>query len=133
VLLKFLSRKNLEQPSQFSQKKLIISLLWMFIAWGGGGLILFTLAQAITPINWSLIPLMIGIWGAAGAVSLTIGIGIQGMGIREVTLGALLSLIMPPITAIVVAIAFRLVLTVGEFLWVAFFAWITKVKGDGHS
>ena len=98
----------------------------MFIAWAGGGLILFALVQAVNPLNWSLLPVMIGTWGAAGAVSLTIGIGIQGLGIREVTLGALLSLVMPTLTAIMIAVAFRLVLTIGEVIWVAFFVWITK-------
>jgi hypothetical protein len=98
----------------------------MFIAWFGGGLILFVLTQAIYPMEFSKLPALVGAWGAAGAVSLTIGIGIQGLGIREITLSALLSLLMPPILAIILAIAFRLVLTAGEFLWVLLFIWLTK-------
>jgi len=126
LVQKILARRGIQQVPQLDQKQTVFSLLWMFIAWAGGGLILFVLVQAVNPLNWSLLPVMIGTWGAAGAVSLTIGIGIQGLGIREVTLGALLSLVMPTLTAIVIAVAFRLVLTIGEVIWVAFFVWITK-------
>jgi glycosyltransferase 2 family protein len=110
----------------YRQKDLVKSLVWMFIAWAGGGLILFVLAQAITPLPWTRLPVFIGIWGAAGAVSLTIGIGIQGFGIREVTLGALLSTFLPPIQAFALAVAFRLILTLGELIWVIFAIWITR-------
>jgi len=126
LLEKILARRGIERVPQLNQKDLVFSLLWMFVAWGGGGLILFVLVQAINPISLSLLPVMIGTWGAAGAVSLSIGIGIQGLGIREITLGALLSLVMPALTAIVLAVAFRLVLTISEVIWVAIFTWITK-------
>ena len=98
----------------------------MFIAWIGGGTLLWILVRGITSIGWELLPTMIGIWGAAGAVSLTIGIGIQGLGLREVTLGAILSTIISPLTSIVVAVAFRLVLVLGEFLWVFLFSILIK-------
>ncbi len=126
LLQKILARRGIQQVPQLDQRQTIFSLLWMFAAWIGGGLILFVLVQAVNPMSLSFLPVMIGTWGAAGAVSLTIGIGIQGLGIREITLGALLSLVMPTLTAIVIAVAFRLVLTLGEILWVVFFIWITK-------
>ena len=122
----FLERRGVDEIPTIHQGKLIATLLVMFIAWAGGGLILFVLAQAIYPLSWSMYPAMIGAWGAAGAVSLTIGIGIQGLGIREITLSAILSLIMPPVIAIILAVVFRLVLTAGEFLWVLLFIWLTK-------
>ena len=122
----FLKRRGVSEIPQINQVSLVITLLLMFFAWAGGGLILFVLSQAIYPLGWSMYPAMIGAWGAAGAVSLTIGIGIQGLGIREITLSAILSLIMPPLIAIIVAISFRLVLTVGELIWVSLFIWLTK-------
>ena len=130
----FLRRRGVSEIPQIHQGYLVITLLVMFIAWAGGGLILFVLSQAIYPLSWSFYPAMIGAWGAAGAVSLTIGIGIQGLGIREITLSAILSLIMPPVIAIILAVVFRLVLTAGEFLWVLLFIWLTKkppVKIEG--
>ncbi|UCD42963.1 MAG: flippase-like domain-containing protein [Chloroflexota bacterium] len=122
----FLQRRGITEIPQIHQGRLIFTLLLMFIAWFGGGLILFVLAQSIYPMGWSMLPAMIGAWGAAGAISLTIGIGIQGLGIREITLGGLLSLLMPPILAIILAILFRLVLTAGEFLWVLLIIWLTR-------
>lgn len=122
----FLQRRGVTDIPNINQGYLILTLLAMFIAWAGGGLILFALAQAIYPLSWSFYPAMIGAWGAAGAVSLTIGIGIQGFGIREITLGAILSLIMPPVLAIILTIVFRLVLTAGEFLWIMLLIWLTK-------
>jgi hypothetical protein len=117
---------KLDQPIQFQRSKLIVSLCWMFIAWAGGGILLWILVRGITFIGWELLPTMIGIWGAAGAVSLSLGIGIQGLGLREVTLGAILSKIMPTLIAIVIAVTFRLVLTLGEFLWVFLISVIIK-------
>ncbi len=122
----FLRRRGFTSIPQIHQGKLIITLLLMFIAWFGGGLILFVLTQAIYPLGWEMLPAMVGAWGAAGAISLTVGIGVQGLGIREITLGGILSLLMPPIIAIILAILFRLVLTAGEFLWVLLFVWLTK-------
>jgi uncharacterized membrane protein YbhN (UPF0104 family) len=121
-----LKRRGVTEIPSIRQGYLVVTLLVMFIAWAGGGLILFVLAQAIYPLSWSMYPALIGAWGAAGAVSLTVGIGIQGLGIREITLSAILSLIMPPVIAIILAVVFRLVLTVGEFLWVMLFIWLTK-------
>jgi len=121
-----LERRGVTEIPSIRQGYLVVTLLVMFIAWAGGGLILFVLAQAIYPLSWSMYPALIGAWGAAGAVSLTVGIGIQGLGIREITLSAILSLIMPPVIAIILAVVFRLVLTVGEFLWVMLFIWLTK-------
>lgn len=122
----FLHRRGITDIPHIHQGNLIATLLLMFIAWFGGGLILFILSQAIYPLDWKLLPAIVGAWGAAGAVSLTIGIGIQGLGIREITLGGLLSLLMPPVFAFILAIIFRLVLTAGEFLWVLFFIWLTR-------
>jgi hypothetical protein len=126
VLPYLLRRKGFSSITKIHQRKLILTLFLMFIAWFGGGLILFVLTQSIYPMDFSKLPALVGAWGAAGAISLTIGIGIQGLGIREITLSALLSFLMPPILAIILAIAFRLVLTAGEFLWVLLFIWLTK-------
>lgn len=119
MLERLIRRWRKDIPSiPFRRSALFLCLVWMFLAWIGGGVILWILTRAITPVGIELLPTMVGAWGAAGAVSLTIGIGVQGLGLREVTLGAILSLIISPMIAIVVALAFRLVLTIGEFLWV---------------
>lgn len=120
-------------PIQIQRSKLVVSLLWMFVAWTGGGILLWILTRGMTQVHWDLLPKMVGIWGAAGAVSLSIGALIQGLGLREVTLGAMLTTIISPLTAIVVAIAFRLVLTTGEFLWVFLISIIIRGKSTSLS
>lgn len=126
LLPRLVKRWNFDQIPTIQRNSLIACLLWLIPAWSGGGFLLFLLVHGLSPINWSYLPVMIGIWALASAIGLTVGIGVSGMGLREVTLGALLSLVIPPITAIVAAIAFRLVLIVGEFLWVMIFVWIIK-------
>jgi len=133
ILRRLLLKRGIQNIPQLSRKSLIASLFWMVIAWIGGGFVLFILAHAILPLDLSLLPALIGMWGAAGAVSLTIGAAIMGLGLREATLTALLSLIMPPLTAVVLAVTFRLVLTLGELLWVLIFLGLTRKKPAGIS
>lgn len=123
---RLVSRGNLEQTPMIRRKYLGASLLWLFIAWSGGGLLLFLLVRGLTPMSWSAFPIMIGVWGFASAIGLTIGIGVSGMGLREITLGALLSLVIPPWIAVFAAIAYRLAFLIGEFIWVGIIVWITK-------
>jgi hypothetical protein len=94
------------------------------LGWFGGGLLLYILANAVAPLPLAQLPDLIGSWGAAGAVSLTVGLLIQGMGLREVTLAVLLSNYMPLSMAAVVSVLFRLLLTGGEFMWALIFAWL---------
>lgn len=126
---KLLKRLKISQEGiNLNRADLWKGLGWMFIAWIGGGILLWILVRGITDIDYKLLPFMVGAWGVAGAVSLTIGLGIQGLGLREVTLGALLSLKIPPIQAITAAIAFRLILTIGELLWVFLISIFVKDK-----
>jgi uncharacterized membrane protein YbhN (UPF0104 family) len=67
---------------------------------------------------------LIGAWAAAGAVSLTAGLLVQGMGLREVTLAVLLGNHMPLPVAAAVSLLFRVLLTVGEFIWALVFSWL---------
>lgn len=126
LMPKLLKRWYHDQPLSIQRGSLLVCLVWMFVAWFGGGLLLFFLVNAFVPLSWAYYPVMVGAWGLASAIGLTIGIGISGMGLREVTLGALLSLVIPPLAAVVIAVGFRLVVTVGEFLWVFLFSLITK-------
>ncbi len=131
ILQRIQRRWEFLQHIQIKQKEILISLLWMFVAWIGGGLLLFLLASGFLQINWQLLPNIIGVWGGSGAISLSLGALIQGMGLREITLGALLSTMMPLLDAAVIAIAFRLTLTAGEILWIPLFLWGAKKLSPG--
>ncbi|MBU0703058.1 MAG: hypothetical protein KKC18_04255, partial [Chloroflexi bacterium] len=94
------------------------------LAWIGGGFLLYMIANAVTPLSFAQLPNIIGSWGAAGAISMTAGLLVQGMGLREVTLAVLLSSYMPLPAAAVVSLLFRLLLTVGESIWALVIAWL---------
>lgn len=117
-------QKTIDRVPPVSRTGMAFVLVWMLLAWCGGGVLLFIAAHIVMTPSWSALPTFIGIWGAAGAVSLTVGVGIQGIGIREITLAALLSTIMPPFAAAILAILFRIILTAGELVWALFFAWL---------
>ncbi len=96
----------------------LITLFFMVISWMGGGLFLFFLVKTIYPIEWSALPLMIGVWSATGAMSMTLDAVTQGLGVRAITLGALLSTVIPGLIAIVVALGMQVIFTAAEFLWI---------------
>jgi hypothetical protein len=101
--------------------KLFIAACWMMIAWCGGGILLFILAKSLVVVEAKNVVLIIVMWGLSGSIGIIIGFGIQGLGIREITLGSLLSLIFPPMISFSLAIGFRLVLIIGEVLWTSVF------------
>jgi hypothetical protein len=109
----------------------VLRILGVFgLAWVGGGLVLYILVSGVTALLAGQLPLLIGVWGAAGAISLVAGLLVQGMGLREVTLAVLLSGYVPLPVAVVISILFRLVLTVGELMWALIFAGLATVHPD---
>jgi len=97
-------------------------------AWIAGGCLLWLVADAIHPLEADVIPFLIADWGLAGAVSIVAGFLIGGLGIREVTLSAMLGQVMPLPVAVVVALVFRLILTVSEALWALTLSALTRPK-----
>jgi len=94
------------------------------LAWTGGGLLLYILSNAVTRLPVTQLPSLIGIWSGTGALSLSVGLFTQGLGLREMALTALLSHIMPLPAAAIVSILFRLLLIVGESIWALVAAWL---------
>jgi len=99
-------------------------------AWILGGIDLFILANAIHPVSVRFLPAVIGAWAASSAVSFVAGYLVQGLGIAEVTLAALLSSIVPLPVGLVISLCFRVLLTLGDTLLALALAWaITGFKG----
>ncbi len=88
------------------------------IAWLGGGLLLYLLANAIYRVE----PLtaMIGIWAASGVASFLFAF-LGGSGGREVTMSVLLAFYVPLPVAIAISLLSRVVIMVTEALWVVLF------------
>jgi uncharacterized membrane protein YbhN (UPF0104 family) len=95
------------------------------LAWVGGGVVLYVLANAVTPVPLAHLPTLVGAWAASGAISLSAGLLVSGMGLREVTLTVLLGSLAPLPVAVAVALLFRVLLMVGEFIWALVFAAFT--------
>jgi len=96
------------------------------LAWAAGGLLLLAVTNALVPVGSENLPFLIGAWGLAGAVSVIAGFLVGGLGIRELTLGALLGQVLPVPVGVAVAVAFRLVLTVSEGVWAITIGWLTR-------
>lgn len=118
------SRAGAPSSTSFSIGDALRILGILTLAWAGGGGLLYMIANAVIPLSFAEIPKIISFWGVAGATSVTAGLLVQGMGLREVTLAVLLSNSMSLSAATVVSLLFRLILTVGETVWALLFAWL---------
>jgi glycosyltransferase 2 family protein len=126
IIISLQRRVGITDPMKIKKKEINISLLWMFCAWIGGGLILFILSYGFTSVKWYQLFYIIGMWGATGAISLSVGSLIQGMGLREISLSLLLSTIFPIINAVIIALSFRLILTISEIIWLILYKCVFK-------
>ena len=105
----------------------ILGLLSAYaVAWIAGGVLLYILIGALYPLAVTMLPAVIGAWAGASAMGLIAAYLIQGLGVREVTLAAILSVFMPLPVAIVTSVLFRLVLTAGEVVWPLVWAWLLR-------
>jgi uncharacterized membrane protein YbhN (UPF0104 family) len=117
-----LGRMGVSVSAELRAQDVLLFLGMSIVAWVGGGVVLYVLANAVTPLSLAQLPALVGAWGAAGAVSLSAGLLVSGMGLREVTLTVLLTNLMPLPVAVAISLLFRVLLTVGEFVWALIFA-----------
>lgn len=93
---------------------LIYALIWVL-----GGLILFTIADAVYPaLTVEALPALVGIWATAGMAAMTLFSFLPfGLGAAELTIAALMGGLLPPAEALFVAFALRAVLTIAELIF----------------
>lgn len=96
-------------------------LLWVGIfalIWAIGGVQLYVIVRAVTPLPLAALPAMIGAWTATGVVA-TIFFSFLpfGLGATEVTLASLLSPFVPPAEALFIALVMRVMLTLSEIAY----------------
>lgn len=84
--------------------------------WVFGGLLLYCIIRVFHELPLNSIIVLTGIWSLAGAISLIGFIFFTNVGLRELSLVLLLSLVIPFPTAVVVALVTRLLWLVGELL-----------------
>ena len=114
----FLKRFDRGQMTVRPSRVLILPICTMYgLAWLGGGLCLYLLISASHPLPVSELATVIGfatISGLAGLLTLALP---AGMGLKELTLAALLAYYVPFPVAIVISVLFRMLTTADEILW----------------
>jgi len=87
------------------------------IVWLLGGLILFGIVATLYPLPLQTLPNVVGAWTLSGVVASIGTFTPSGFGLREISLSALLTPLMPVGMGAVVAIAARIFLTLCELFW----------------
>lgn len=80
------------------------------------GLAFFLFAAALTPMEWRLLPVFAGIFVAAWVMGFVVMLAPQGLGVREGVMVFLLSFYLPVTVASVIAVAFRIWLSLRDLL-----------------
>ena len=108
-------------------------VLWVGLyatAYAVGGLILFLLIRGVAPTASTTLSDAIRIWALAGGVSfLTSMIVPAGMGIRELTLTALLAPDVPAVGALLIALLLRMLFIASDLVWGGLMWAIARVLG----
>jgi uncharacterized membrane protein YbhN (UPF0104 family) len=107
--------KPLDIP--ITNRHLLRSLFWYVLGWLLGGVMCFGIIRIIYALPLSSLPAVMGAWSLSGAIALITFFSPSGLGFKEISLAALLSMEMPSAVAIAVAILARFVVVLFEFLW----------------
>lgn len=91
-----------------------VAVVWQTLSWLVAGLHVWLLAVAMGAAPGRALPLCVGAFGLASVAGLLAVMVPDGLGVREAALSAALALVLPVPSALVVAVASRLVTTVGE-------------------
>lgn len=96
------------------------TLAWLLIyagVWAVGGVMLYTVINAVSSVGVRLLPGLIAAWTLSGVASALATFSPSGLGIKEVTLALLLTPYVPTAVGAVIALLMRLMLTVYEVMW----------------
>jgi hypothetical protein len=104
-------------PQTIGYRHLVAWILLYALVWSVGGGILFVLVDAIKATPLSMLPTIIGIWATSGVLMTVLNFLPLSLGAHEITLAGLLSLVVDPGEALVIALLMRAVLTANEVLW----------------
>ena len=108
-IARFVSKKvrQVSRLPKISGLQFLHFLLVYLILWCGVGIAFFLFVKSLSPLEWHLIPEMIGVYAMAWTVGFLTFITPAGLGIREGALSFLLSTLLPEATAICVALLSR--------------------------
>lgn len=114
-------RRRLEDISMIALPRWGELILWIglyIIAYGIGGLILFSLIHGVAPTSDITLSAATRIWALAGGIGfLTSMVVPAGIGIRELTLTALLAPDISTVGALLVALLLRMLFMASDLVW----------------
>lgn len=106
-----------ELPMSFGYRDVLVWLVVYGLVWVGGGLMLYATINSLYVLPLVHLPTVIGAWILSGLVTTLVFVTSAGLGLKEITLGFLLSYVMPSPLAIIVALLMRVCLTLFEIIW----------------
>jgi hypothetical protein len=112
VMLKFRINSHTYQYS-----KLILWILVYLLAWALAGMMIYSIGNAITPIDISHLLYIIGSLGLINVVTSALLFAPSNLGITEVGMSLLLARIMPAPIAVILAITVRILVTLYDLIW----------------
>lgn len=86
------------------------------LVWIVGALVLFSIINSFQPLPLDRIIDVMGIWALVGTISLAGTLALAGLGLREISLSLLLTLMMPFPVALIISIVTRLFWLGGELI-----------------
>ncbi|SBT42666.1 lysylphosphatidylglycerol synthase domain-containing protein [Micromonospora narathiwatensis] len=112
LVLRLLRRP--EPDVSVSGRAVRVAVAWQTLSWLVSGVHLWLLAVAMGAAPGRALPLCLGAFGLATVVGVLAIVVPDGLGVREAVLSGALALVLPVPSAVAVAVASRLVTTVGE-------------------
>jgi len=111
-------------------------MLWIglySIVWIIGGVIFYLLLKTVHPLPARYLPTVIGIWVSGGVISHVAVFLPGGLGLKELTMAALLSAVVPTPIAILVSVIARLWFSLNELIWLLFSSRLAWAKGHAKA
>jgi len=123
-----LQKSNVDLPEVFRFRMVIQWIAAYIVAWVLGGIVLYGVGNIIVEIPPINIPYLIGCWSIIGVVSTTLFFLPSNLGITEVGLSLLLTMVVPAPLAVVVALLARVLLIAFEIFWASIIFFVDKKK-----
>jgi glycosyltransferase 2 family protein len=96
---------------------LMHTLLWLM-----GSLILFLMIRSIYALDLTTLPMVIQVWVVTGLVSHLAFLFPVGMGLSDISMAVLLTLVVPPSVALIILLLIRVWITIHELFWALVFS-----------
>nr|WP_139088800.1 hypothetical protein [Oscillochloris trichoides] len=113
-----------KEPIRYSlSRNAILSVFFLYVLlWLMGGFILFFMIHSLYSLEWSILPVVIQIWTFTGLVGFFSFLVPVSLGLSDISMTALLTLIMPLSVALIVVVLIRVWITAHEFFWALVFS-----------